>query len=172
MGKSFLLAAFALIAFGLVLFGCTALDPNAEKKSLEQFSKLQKSYGVEENFSPVLGNMNDYITDLAVVAQSAPISTKKFIEAELYSAESFYYLNKALNESRIIDFANIKCSAKEVKSTRDMINLAASYNEKASTAVATLSESELKNLRANQSEIIAGIGAQIVPIKKYFDDKC
>ncbi len=172
MNKSIQVAIVLLLAFALLLFGCTALDPNAEKKSLEQFSKLQTSYGVNENFSPVLGTMNDYITDLAVVAGSAPSSTKKFIEAELYAAEAFYYLNKAINESRTIDYQNIRCSNREVKSTRDMINLANNYQAKASSLISTLTESELNNLRPNQVEIVNGIEAQITPIKEYFDKKC
>jgi hypothetical protein len=172
MNKTIPIIAVILTVFALLLFGCTALDPNAEKKSLEQFSKLQTSYGVKENFSPVLGTMNDYVTDLSAIAGSAPMSTKKFIEAELYSAESFYYLNKAINESRTINYQNIKCSDKEVKSTREMINLASSYQTKAVSAISTLNDSELKNLRPNQAEIVNGIEAQITPIKDYFDKKC
>jgi len=172
MNKSFSVLVISLILFSVLLFGCTALDPNAEKKSLEQFSKLQKSYGVEDSFSPILGTMNDYITDLAVVASSAPAGTKKFIDAELFSASAFYYLNRALDESQLVDYQNLRCSAIEVKSTMELINMASTYQAKAVLAISTLTEGELKNLRLNQLGTVKGFDNQISQIKAFFDEKC
>ncbi len=153
-----------------LLFGCT-LSPTDEE-SLKKFTQLQEKYGVNTAFSTNLTIMNDYTTDLAALRGSVTGSNAKIIEAELYSAQAFYYYNNTVYVSRGVDYQNINCNAKATKDTISSITIA---KEKATQAIATmqtLSSDQLSKLRPNQLDDVKKYQIAINGISDYFEEKC
>lgn len=169
MVKEKLVVLVLLIALLFAFFGCTT---QSDDKALNQFSTLQTKYSVKENFSTSQNTMNSYISGLAQLRGNAGGSAAKIISAELYSAQAFYYYNKALAEQTSISYPDVVCSLKETKALMSDVKLAADYAQKAVTALNGLSDSEKSNLRANQLEMMKNYLVQIQATQKFYDGKC
>jgi len=167
MGKRVVLIVLVLALF--MLFGCTT---QSDEKTLLQFATLQAKYSVNENFSTSQATMNSYISSLAELRGKAGGSAAKIIDAELYSAQAFFYFNKALAEQTAVSYPDVVCSLKEVKSLMSDLTLASNYVGKAVTALSGLSESEKSKLRTNQLEMMQNYESQILPTKNFYDGKC
>jgi hypothetical protein len=162
------LVLIALLFLGL--FGCTS--PQAEKDNLTKFTSLQQKYFVVAGYSSSLTTMNDYISALSLLRASSTGSSAKIIEAELYSAQAFYYLNKTMVDSAPIDYKQIKCNSTEVKNIISTINLASEYSAKAVIAINGLNADQQTALRTNQLQTVLGQQESINEIKKFFEEKC
>ncbi|MFA5931036.1 MAG: hypothetical protein WC821_01860 [archaeon] len=162
---------FAVLALALLsISGC--VTPVDEQKNFDALAKLQTTYLVKTGFSSNLSTMSDYINLLSELKSKTSGSAGKVIEAELYSAQTFYYYNKALVDSTSIDYQKMSCSSTATKSTISSITLANDYATKATTALSGLFENEKDKLRANQLETVKGYAEQITQIQKFFADKC
>jgi hypothetical protein len=158
-----------LLILFISLFGCTI---QGEQQTLNQLQALQEKYFVKNNFSTTQATMNDYISGLAALRSKASGSTAKIIEAEEYSAQSFYYLNKALTTSARIDYLAVKCNSTEVQQTVGSAKLAIASSTKAINVIQALSQTDQQKLRANQLEAVKGYLDNATQIKQFFDDKC
>jgi hypothetical protein len=166
--KLMVLIVLTLLIF--MLSGC--VNPLEEKQALEEMNLLQQKYLVKENFSTNQKIMNDYINELSLLKSKSASGQGKIVEAELYSAQTFYYLNKALIISSSINYQKFSCSTKEVKEAISSINLADEYQTKAISLIQTLSETQQENLRPNQIDIIQNYRQTILQIKSFFEEKC
>ena len=162
--------AVILVVLLALLFGCAL--PGNDPALYEKLSALEQKYFVAQNYSSNLTPMNDYINELIQLKSTANGSFGKVIESEIYSAQTFYYLQKALVSSTAIDYQNISCSSTEVKDTRALIKIAKINSDKALKLLATLSDAEKVNLRPNQIDLVKGYTSQIDQIVKFFDEKC
>jgi hypothetical protein len=162
-------ALLSLLLF-LTLFGC--VSPQTEKDNLTKFTTLEQKYFVVSGYSSSLANMNDYISELSLLKAKTNGESGKVIEAELYSAQAFYYLNKTMIDSASINYKQIKCNSTEVKDLISTIKLASDYSAKSVTAVSALSAEQQNSIRPNQLLIAQGNQQSISEIKKFFDDKC
>lgn len=159
-----------LALFVALLLGCAVSDP--ESKSLASFEKAQDKYGADISLPVSSSAINDYVTELSALRSRASGSAGKLIEAELYSAQSFLYLNKAIVASSSLDYSSVSCSAKSVRDIVSSLKLADSFQKKAVIALNSLSSSEKRQLRPNQTEEIASYGESILELTNFFDDKC
>ncbi|VVB75390.1 Uncharacterised protein [uncultured archaeon] len=169
MAKRELFGIVVLIAVLFVFFGCTA---QSDDKSLAQFSALQAKYSVSENFSTSQATMNTYISALAELRGKSSGSPAKIIDAELYSAQAFYYFNKALAEQTAVSYPDVVCSLIEVKSLMSDASLASNYADKAVIAISGLSDLEKSKLRANQLDMMKNYQTQINQTKNFYEGKC
>jgi|GEM_PF-1406359 len=161
-----LIAALSLI----LLFGCTTTQ--TDKEALFKFSLLQQKYFVSNGYSSNLTTMNDYVSELSLLAAKSGGESAKIIEAELYSAEAFYYLNKTIVQSVSIDSKQIKCSSNEVKEIITSVKLASDYSSKAVISISALTVDQQNSIRTNQSNLVLGQQEEIEQIKKFFEEKC
>jgi len=148
-----------ILAILLVLsLGCTEIKDDATV--MLGFTKLKQDYGVKEAFSPNIITMNDYINDLSVLRSESSIFVSKTLDAELASAQSFYYLLLAYEESSKVDFFPAKCSLQEIRNSKSYLqtskylNLSIKRSDVASELLVSLNATELEHLRANQLLII------------------
>ncbi|MFA5125727.1 MAG: hypothetical protein WC462_01865 [archaeon] len=165
-----LIMTLVCIALVFLVIGCVA--PQAEKQVVEKMNLLQQKYLIKENFSTNQAIMNNYINDLSLLKGQNLGGEGKIIEAELYSAQTFYYLNKALISSTSIDYKKFSCSSKEAKETISSINLAEEYQKKAVSSIQALSPDQKENLRANQLDTVKNYEQTISQIKSFFEQKC
>ena len=159
-----------ILILAMLLFGC--IGAQDDSKSFSQFSALKTKYYLTEGFSSNNATMNDYISDLSALRTKTAGSSQKVLDAEIYSARTFFELSKAVSQSAQINFTPIKCSSIEVKNTILSLNNAFADFENAQKALNALNEKELSYLRAGQKEMVAGYGEQITRMKKFFDEKC
>jgi len=151
-------------------FGC--LGVSNETETYDKLHALEQKYFVTQNYSSNLASMNDYINELVQLKSKTTGASGKVIEAEIYSAQTFYYLQKALVDSTAIDYQNILCSSSEVKATYASAKLAKSSSKNAINSLSGLSDKEKLNLRENQLSFVNGYIVQIDQIIKFFDDEC
>jgi len=156
--------------FAVLLFGCTSTQ--TDKESLSKLSLLEQKYFMVNGYSSSVTTMNDYISELSLLRSKAGGDSAKVIEAELYSAEAFYYLNKTIIDSSSINSVQIKCSSSEVQNVISSIKLASEYSVKAVALINSLNSEKQKALRENQLQIVLGQQEQITQIKKFFEEKC
>ena len=169
MNLSKLILPVLLVA---LLFSLGCVNIGGDQKSLEDFSKLEQKYFVKEAFSTNPSSMNDYISELSLLRSHASGSSAKVMEAEIYSAESFYYLNKALTGSISLNYQSLKCSSVETKQVISSITDASLSVQKAIEKLQSLSETEKSYLRVNQLDLVKGFSTQINQIKQFFENKC
>jgi len=163
-------AFFALLALALFMLGCTATLP--DKNAFEQLAALQEKYSAKVSFPANEIMLNDYVSELSLLRGKTAGSAAKVIDAELYSAQAFYYLNKSLSTSAGIDFSTVRCSSKEIMDSVSSAALAKEYCNKAVSALGALSSDESKYLRSNQLGAVKGYGDKIVQLESFFKGKC
>jgi hypothetical protein len=148
------LAAFAvmLLLAAVFVLGCNV--PQNDPQAMVKFEELKIKYGIEHIFSPNASDMSSYISELSSLRGKSSLSAAKVIDAELYSAQGFYYLSKALSESSAIDYIAAKCSAPEIKNASSFARLSSEASAKAAAAISSLNAEELKHMRASQLEMV------------------
>ncbi len=160
-------AFIVLLVFSL-LFGCINLNDT----SLQKMASAQQKYFVTQSYSTSQVTMTDYITSLADLRKTATGENIKIIEAEIYLAESFNYLNKALSESTKVGYVNFNCSSKEAKLMIDYITLAFNSINQAEENYTGLNSTQKEKLRVNYNDLLVGYKEQITNIKTYIETKC
>ncbi|MEI7961851.1 MAG: hypothetical protein WCI04_05965 [archaeon] len=164
------LIVLALILVFVISFGCTSTL--SDKGALDEFSTLKQKYFANDSLPTNNALLNDYISDLSALRGKSSGSAGKVIEAELYFAQTFYYLNDSLSNAAGIDIENMLCSSTGVKNTITSANLANDYCQKAITAIGTLSDNEKTYLSAGAVNAIDGYKSRISQIKAFFEKKC
>ena len=166
--------AFAALILALLaltaLSGCTT--PQSDSASLQKLSALQESFGMKNAYSSNPAQMNDYISDLSALRAKAGGNAAKIIDAEISSAQAFYYLSLALGASNEIDYQNVNCNSKQVSSAVEYEKLALSASARAISLVSALGEEELKSMRANQLDMVKGYKASAEQIKSFIASSC
>lgn len=150
--KSLAMLALAMMCLALVS-GCA--QPQNEGKSLLELEQLKAKYGVAEKFSANVSEMNDYVNELSILRAKSGGNAAKAIDAELYSAQSLYYLLGALDASVALGNYGINCNSAEARTLKSASSLAASSSEK---AVAAMGQIDPSNLRPNQLDSVKGYG--------------
>jgi hypothetical protein len=149
--KKVIIILVILLLFSL---GCTSSKDDGTV--MLEFTKLKQDYGIKESYSPDLGVMNDYVNDLSELRGESSMFISKLLDAEIASAQSFYYLLLAHEESLEIDFFPTLCSIQEVRNsknylqTKKYISLSIKKSNVAAELLATLNAGELEQLRSNQ----------------------
>ena len=168
--KSKVACISALVLFLVLIFGCTS--PVSDKNAFDSLASLEEKYFAVDSLPTSTIKLNDYVTDLSILVGKTSGSSKKVIEAELYSAQTLLYLNKALQTSNEIDFQKMKCSSTEVRSAINSIKLALDSEAKAVAKISSLSVDEGSHLRTGQIETIKGFGDKASQLQNFFDTKC
>jgi hypothetical protein len=169
--KALLITLLVILFFSIqLMFGCT-ISPSDED-ALKKFTQLQTKYGVTTAFSTNLAVMDNYTTDLAALRGKTTGSAAKIIEAELYSAQAFYYYNTTISLSREINYQNIVCSSKATKDTISSITMAKEKVDQAVNIIQSLNSEQLAKLRPNQLDNVKKYQASIDGIYGYFEEKC
>ncbi|MFA6065016.1 MAG: hypothetical protein WCW44_06435 [archaeon] len=166
-----ILSSGITVLFLVLLFGCTA-PTQTDKEALSKLGVLEQKYFVVNGYSSSITTMNDYISELSLLRSKSSGESARIIEAELYSAETFYYLNKTIIDSAPINSKQIKCSSNEVQEIISSVTLAFDYSTKAINSINSLSEEAKKSLRENQLQIVLGQQEEINQIKNFFEEKC
>jgi Leucine-rich repeat (LRR) protein len=162
--------AIMLFAFAVLLLGCAL--PQSDAQSLAKLSTLKEQYSVTKAFSTKMSTMSNYISELALLRGKSSGDAAKIIDAELYSAQTFYYLNQSMQNSKQIDYISFQCRSKEVTETISLIKIAQQNSFKAIQSIQNLTDAQKKSLRENQLETIEEYARQITNLKAFFDEKC
>ena len=173
LAKTVLFIAILALVF-LLATNLPALQFNkiSEEQSLQTMRLLIEKYSLEKTFSPNQLTIEAYLNELAVLNGKSTGSAAKIIEAEQFSAQAFYYLNQAMQNSTQINYTSFQCKSKETVETISSLKIAQEKVTAAEKAVQSLSDTQKKYLRENQSEMINNYSTQITLLKKYFDEKC
>jgi len=161
--------AIILLILLLLSLGCTQTKDDGTV--MLQFTKLKQDYKVQEAFSPNIVTMNDYINDLSELRAEGSVFVSKVLDAELASAQSFYYLIIAYDASTGIDFFPSKCSLQEIRNSKSYLktlkhlNLSIIKSNKATELLASLNAAELEQLRDNQLLMVKQYAAQSEKLK-------
>ena len=140
----------ALLAIFILSFGCTS----PATATNNDFILLKEQYNMTDSFYPDLDIMNSYITDLSLLRSQSNLSLSQVIDVELYSAQSFYYFSKSLEESSKINYGLNLCNSKSYKNTLMYLDLSKNYSQKASFALTQVLPTDNYLLKTNQSEVI------------------
>ncbi|MCX6803731.1 MAG: hypothetical protein NTY48_04130 [Candidatus Diapherotrites archaeon] len=170
MNKRNYLVAFSALFLVTFLFGCTTSV--SERDALSQLQELQSKYSVVGGFSSSSASLGEYISDITLLRSKTSGSSEKILTAEIFSAQTFYYLNKAMGLSQTISMDKVSCSSKDVKDAITSITLASKYYSNAIDELSSLSQQEASALRPNQLGSIKGLSETITPIKAFFEEKC
>ena len=146
--KHISILALAIVCFALI-FGCT--QPQNEGKSLLELEQLKAKYGITENFSSSVSEMNDYVNELSLLRAKSGGNAANTIDAELYSAQSLYYLLKSLDASVALGNFNVNCNSAEARTLKSFATLSISAADK---ALAVITQVNPSSLRSNQAESI------------------
>ena len=115
-----------LVCFAL-FFGCTnPVNPATDT----EFNDLKKDFGVEVGFVSDIDIMNSYIIELSILRSRSNIPLSDVIDVELSSAQSFYYLTKAFNESSQINYSKNHCQSQYYKNTLTYLDLTINHSNK------------------------------------------
>lgn len=144
-----------LVVLLFLIIGC--ISPTLNQASFEDFEDLKENYEVKNSFSPNLILMNDYIIDLTELRTRSSFNLAAVIDADIYSAKSFYYYSIAGKTINLITIN--KCTQKERNDIMNYYNLAEENANVAIEKLRVLSETDLSNLRENQLELIEQIKA-------------
>lgn len=161
------ISSFALL---FLLFGCTAAL--SDDKALSEFTELKKEYSAE--FSLPTNNilLNDYISALSLLRGKSGGGIAKVLDAELFSARTFFHLNEVFSVSSGINAGTMQCSSKEVKSIISSLDLAKNNQVNAIGAINALSSEEAKHLRNGQLDSVVSYGETIAQFEVFFKDRC
>ena len=149
--KKIIIILIILLVFSL---GCTGTKDDGTV--MLEFTKLKQDYSLKEAFSGEITTMNDYINDLGELRAQSSMFVSKTLDAELASAQSFYYLILAHEESLGIDFFPTPCNVQEIKNSKSYIKttkfleLSIQKSDESAELLSTLNAGELEQLRPNQ----------------------
>lgn len=142
-----------ILALALLMMGC--ISPAFEQASFDEFENLKESYEVENSFSPNLILMNDYIIDLTELRTRSSFNLAGIIEAEIFSAKSFYYYSLANKSANLVVINN--CKEKQRIDIENYYNLSEQNANIAIQKLSSLNEGDLSSLRENQLGLIEQI---------------
>ena len=168
--------ALILVILLVISIGCTQVKDDGA--IMLEFTKLKQDYGVYTAFSPNTSTMNDYINDLSELRAQSSAGVSRIFDAELASAQSFYYLLTAYEKSKDIDFFPTKCNISEVRKSKNyidtlkFISLSIKQSDEASLALANLNASELDQLRSNQLLLVKQYADQAKSLKLELESIC
>ncbi len=168
--KVFVLITLVVLALFVLSFGCTT--SNLGSVSSQDLSLLQEKYGVKDNFSPNLGVMNNYVSELSVLRARSSLGITNVLEAELNSAQAFYYFQKAISESQLITTEKDFCSSKEFIDVKNYIELSLNYSNKAVNLISSFNLEELSLLRTDQLEIVSQLKSDALNIQSDLKKRC
>ncbi|MCX6800987.1 MAG: hypothetical protein NTZ73_02270 [Candidatus Diapherotrites archaeon] len=157
----FVLAIFFVVAvvsiyilMGHPSFGGSSLTQVDDATALKELAATIAKHGVENGFIPISVKMEGYINDLSILrGRTGNGSASAIIDAELSSANSHYYLTRALEELNLIDRAKPNCGGAEIK---EIILFCDSSIREANAAVAkinSLNGEDKEKIRENGLEI-------------------
>ena len=156
----------AIILLALLIFAMGCTEVKDDGTVMLEFTKLKQEYKVKEAFSPNLTVMNDYINDLSELRGESSMFVSKVLDAEIASAQSFYYLINAYESSQKIDFFPTKCSLQEIRNSKNYletlryIKLSIKRSNDATDLLASLNAAELEHLRGGQLLMVKQYAAQ------------
>lgn len=170
--KSFSKVALALALLGVALLtlGCT--QTISDKDAYSGLNALEVKYSAVDSLPTQNTQLNDYISALATLRSKSGGSAAKVIDAELFSAQAFYYQNNALLLAAGLDAQNMRCSSKDVKAAIAQIGLAQDSYSKAVAAINSLFGDESTHLRQGTLDAVNSYGDRIKQLKAFFDSKC
>ena len=152
--KSLAVLAATVMLLALIS-GCT--QTQSDSQSMLQLEQLKAKYGVAEKFSSNVSQMNDYVNELSVLRAKSGGNAAKAIDAELYSAQSLYYLLGALDASTALGNYGVNCNSAEARTLKSASSLAIASSNK---AVAAMGQIDASNLRPNQLDTVKGYGQE------------
>lgn len=158
---------FFLLIIGLFLFGCIA--PVANQATFEEFNLLKEKYGVENSFSPNSIIMNDYISELSELRVRSSFNLATVIDAELYSAKSFYYFSLA-NQKIMASISN--CSQNQRSEIQRNFRFASENSSIAISKIDAVLFTDSVNLRENQRELMLEISEQSQLVLREINSIC
>jgi len=157
-----------LLFFALFFAGCTILPKNID--SSKELNALKEEYSAVEAFPSNTSKMNDYISELSMLVSKTG-QTKGVLAAELYSAQAFYYLSKAMEASKQINYNQIICSSSAVKETKSLAQLAVEKAALAEKEISELNDSQLSEF-AREPLAVQNYGETAQKIIDFFKEKC
>lgn len=159
-------------AIALFLFGCTVPSPN-DSVYLKEFNEIKSNHNMENGFFADQLAMNSYLNDLSELRGSILFGEAgNVIQAEIETANAFYYLVKALSESGSLDFYNINCNDLRIKNTIIYANNAIENSANAERTISGLNDNLKENLRENQLEVVKEYKQNAEQIKMAINELC
>jgi len=143
-----------LVVLLVLSLGCTQTKDDGTV--MLEFTKLKQEYGIKDSYSPDIDIMNNYINDLSELRAESSVFVSKVLDAEINSAQSFYYLLIAYETSQGIDSFPAQCSIQKVRNSKNyletmkFISLSIQKSEDAADLLVSLSAQELDHLKSDQ----------------------
>ncbi|MEK6958657.1 MAG: hypothetical protein AABW59_01285 [archaeon] len=162
----FLAALLALVFLG----GC--LGTQSDTATFNELSSLKQKYDVVDKFSSDQSVMNDYISALSRLRGKSSMMASRVIDSELESAQTLYYLFKALDSSSSFSYDGMRCESKEVLATRDYVSLSISYADKAISLMSSLGPDDIAKLRLYQLDSVREYRITAIEIKDSIESAC
>jgi hypothetical protein len=166
-----------VILLGLIFFIWNSsknieLNKLNEAQAIQEMNKLKEKYGVTEAYSTNEAKMNDYLSELSVLAAKTDEGGTKVIQSELYSGLTFYYLTKTLAGFQLIECQTEKGNSIQIMETKKQLKLAEDNSILAEETFNRLSEQQKQTQRENQLQTIQTHKETIQQMKEYFEEKC
>jgi hypothetical protein len=165
--KKVIISVLAVLALLVIASGCVSLTPN--QATLREFETLKQEYAPTA-FPTNTSVLSDYISELSVLRTRSSLSVANVVDAELNSANAFYYYNLALSEFNKINFSS--CDAKTVNQTKSFVALTKNHSENASTIIQIINSAEKAYLNPNQRELVEYYAQSAESIKTELQDGC
>ena len=151
-----------LVCFALI-FGCTNI---VDSTTDAEFNNLKADFGVEIGFVPDLDIMNSYIIELSILRSMSNIPLSGILDVELASAQSFFYLTKAFNESAQINYSKNHCKSTAYTNTLLYLDLTINHSKDIIAPI------DLGQLRAGQIEQLIEFNAIAKELKSSLRQTC
>ena len=142
-----------LLIIGLVSLGCIA--PTLNQASFAEFDSLKEKFGVTNAFSSNTIVMNDYINQLSLLRSRSSLNLASVLDAELYSANAFYYYSLSNQLMRVVTLNN--CDQKDRIDLERYLNFTISNSQTALQKIDALLFTDTVNLKINQRDVIEQI---------------
>lgn len=155
------------LVVGLLVFGC--ISPVSNQATFEEFNELKDEYGVVNSFSPNISIMNDYISDISELRARSSFNLATVIDAEIYSAKSFYYYSIA-NQKTSLVLGN--CSQNQRIEIQRYFRFARDNSDIAINKIDLVLFVDGQNLRENQRELMQEINDYSINILREINSIC
>ncbi|MFA5357788.1 MAG: hypothetical protein WC308_02600 [archaeon] len=154
----FIAAAFAIyFLMGHPSLTINPLERIDDAEALKEFAAITESAGMQNGFSPVTAKMEDYTSELSSLrGKVSEGRAANIIDAELFSAKSYYYLLRATQDSMEINPSNPDCGGMAAKEALIFCDSAIRDADNAIAKISSLSTDDKLNLRETQLEIAQG----------------
>lgn len=163
------LIIIGLLILLLTLFGCTTIQNPATSNELID---LREQYSVQNVYSTDLDIMNSYITELSLLRARSTMPFANVVDAELFTAQSFYYFSKALEESSQINYSSNYCTSKVYKSSLMYLEISQNYSNKAISALSIVLPTDNHLLRKNNLELVSSFNSNAKELISSLKELC